>query len=106
MTPVDLPEWSRAVVKVGSALVAPDDRGCRTTHLLPIARFLIESRRRGKEVILVSSVAVAAGLAEEDRARPGTGLSIPERQALVAPGQPLLMAQPRSETELLGCMGR
>ncbi len=87
-----LPDWSRAVLKVGSALVAPDDRGCSTTHLLPIARFIIESRRQGKEVILVSSGAVAAGLAEQGRSGPGTGLSIPERQALAAIGQPLLMA--------------
>ena len=87
-----LPDWDRAVVKVGSALIAPDDRGCSTTHLLPIARFIIESRRQGKEVILVSSGAVAAGLAEQGRTGPGAGLSIPERQALAAIGQPLLMA--------------
>jgi glutamate 5-kinase len=92
MAEVDLPEWSRAVVKVGSALVAPDDRGCSTTHLLPIARFIVESRRQGKEVILVSSGAVAAGLAEQGRDGPGTGLSIPDRQALAALGQPQLMA--------------
>jgi len=92
MNTPELPEWSRAVVKVGSALVAPDDQGCRTTHLLPIARFITESRRQGKEVLLVSSGAVAAGLAEEGRSGPGTGLSIPERQALAALGQPLLMA--------------
>ena len=59
-----LPDWDRAVVKVGSALIAPDDSGCSTTHLLPIARFIIESRRQGKEVILVSSGAVAAGLGQ------------------------------------------
>jgi len=87
-----LPDWDRAVFKVGSALVAPGDRGCSTTHLLPIARFIIESRRQGKEVILVSSGAVAAGLAEQGRSGPGTGLTIPERQALAAIGQPLLMA--------------
>ena len=92
MADVDLPDWSRAVVKVGSALVAPDDRGCSTTHLLPIARFIIESRRQGKDVILVSSGAVAAGLAEQGRDGPGTGLSIPDRQALAALGQPQLMA--------------
>jgi glutamate 5-kinase len=87
-----LPDWDRAVVKVGSAIIAPDNRGCSTTHLLPIARFIIESRRQGKEVILVSSGAVAAGLAEQGRDDPSTGLSIPERQALAAIGQPLLMA--------------
>jgi glutamate 5-kinase len=89
--PPTLPDWDRAVVKVGSALIAPDNRGCSTTHLLPIARFIIESRRQGKEVILVSSGAVAAGLAEQNRDA-STGLSIPERQALAAIGQPLLMA--------------
>ena len=87
----DLPSWNRAVVKVGSALVAPDERGCSTTHLLAIARFIAESRRQGKAVILVSSGAVAAGLAAQGRSGPGTGLSIPERQALAAIGQPLLM---------------
>ena len=89
---VSLPDWNRMVLKVGSALVAPDDRGCSTTHLLPIARFIIESRRRGKEVILVSSGAVAAGLAAQGDGNPGAGLSIPEKQALAAIGQPLLMA--------------
>lgn len=86
-----LPEWNRAVVKVGSALVAPDDRGCRTTHLLPIARFIVDSRRAGKEVLLVSSGAVAAGRAAQGDRAPASGLSIPERQALAAVGQPLLM---------------
>ena len=65
MSACSLPNWSRAVVKVGSALVAPDDRGCSTTHLLPIARFVADSRRQGKDVILVSSGAVAAGLADK-----------------------------------------
>ena len=90
-TALALPPWNRAVVKVGSALVAPDARGCSTTHLLAIARFITEARRRGKEVILVSSGAVAAGLAAQGRSGPGTGLSIPERQALAAIGQPRLM---------------
>lgn len=88
---VDLPDWNCAVIKVGSALVAPDERGCSTTHLLPIARFIIESRRQGKEVILVSSGAVAAGLTEQGDGHPGSGLSIPEKQALAAIGQPQLM---------------
>jgi len=86
-----LPDWNRAVVKVGSALVAPDDRGCRTTHLLPIARFIVDSRRAGKEVLLVSSGAVAAGRAAQGDRTPASGRSIPERQALAAVGQPLLM---------------
>ncbi|RMF61905.1 MAG: glutamate 5-kinase [Bacteroidetes bacterium] len=87
---IRVPAWRRAVVKVGSALVAPGGR-CSTQYLLPLARFVAESRRQGREVILVSSGAVAAGQgALADRAsRPR---SIPEKQALAAVGQPLLMA--------------
>jgi glutamate 5-kinase len=87
-TPV--PSWNRAVLKVGSALVAPDARGCSTKYVLAIARFIAESRRAGKEVVLVSSGAVAAGLAAQHDASPPR--TIPEKQALAAIGQPLLMA--------------
>jgi glutamate 5-kinase len=86
-----LPSWRRAVIKVGSALVAPDARGCSMQHLLAIAQYITHSRTQGKEVILVSSGAVAAGLAVQGRSGPGAGLSIPEKQALAAIGQPLLM---------------
>ena len=85
-----LRDWRRAVVKVGSALVAPDGRGGSDTHLAAVARFVDVSRERGREVVLVSSGAVAAGLsAQPGTARPRT---IPEKQALAALGQPLLMA--------------
>ena len=87
-----LPDWKRAVIKVGSALIAPDGRGCSTTHALAIARFIIESHRRGREVILVSSGAVAAGLATQPEMVNKTSLTIPEKQALAAIGQALLMA--------------
>ena len=86
-----LPTWSRAVVKVGSQIVAPDGRGCSTTHLLAIARFVMESRRAGKEVVIVSSGAVAAGLAAQNRPANAARLTIPEKQALAAIGQSRLM---------------
>ena len=84
-----LPDWRRAVVKVGSALVAPDGPPS-TRHLLGVARFVAASRRAGREVVLVSSGAVAAGRA----AQPASGRprTIPDKQALAAIGQPLLMA--------------
>jgi glutamate 5-kinase len=91
-SPIDLqlPAWRRAVVKVGSALVAPDGHGGSDLHLAAIARFIEQSRGQGREVVLVSSGAVAAGLAvQPGAARPQT---IPEKQALAALGQPLLMA--------------
>ncbi|MDP4535914.1 glutamate 5-kinase, partial [Alkalimonas collagenimarina] len=53
--------WRRIVVKVGSALIAPDHKGCSTRYLLIIAHFISECRQRGIEVILVSSGSVAAG---------------------------------------------
>lgn len=87
-----LRDWKRAVVKVGSALIAPDGRGCSTTHALAIARFIIESHRRGREVILVSSGAVAAGLATQPPRPVARKRTIPEKQALAAIGQSLLMA--------------
>ncbi|HAS31510.1 MAG TPA: glutamate 5-kinase, partial [Microbacterium sp.] len=78
----------RVVIKVGSALVAPDgppsDR-----HLGAIAAFVTTSRAAGREVVIVSSGAVAAGLAATGGRRPRT---IPEKQALAAIGQPRLMA--------------
>ncbi|WP_420456649.1 glutamate 5-kinase [Rubrivirga sp.] len=83
-----LQPWARAVVKVGSALVAPDGPPS-DTHLGAIARFVIASRVVGREVIVVSSGAVAAGLAATGGRRPRT---IPEKQALAAIGQPRLMA--------------
>ena len=53
--------WQRAVVKVGSALIAPDGRECSGRYLLALARFITASREQGKEIILVSSGSVAAG---------------------------------------------
>lgn len=85
------PDWSRAVIKVGSQLVAPDGRGCSTTHLLGIAQFVQRSRRAGREVVIVSSGAVAAGLAGDPEARAPDRLTIPEKQAYAAIGQSRLM---------------
>ena len=86
-----LPDWKRAVVKVGSALIAPDGMGCKTKHLLPIARFISESMQNGREVILVSSGAVAAGRVVKTRPNPRRRGSIVEKQALAAVGQSMLM---------------
>ncbi len=87
---VQLPEWKKVVVKVGSALVAPDGAGVRARHMLTTARFITECRRRGKEAILVSSGAVAAGLGSFGE--PTGKRSIPEKQALAALGQAQLIA--------------
>ncbi len=85
-----LPDWQRAVIKVGSALVAPGGKGCSTKFLLSLADFIHDSLHQGKEVILVSSgsVAAGAGLTDFDLTQ---SLSIPEKQALAAIGQSHVM---------------
>ena len=43
--------WQRAVIKVGSALIAPEGNECSGRYLLALARFITASREAGKEVI-------------------------------------------------------
>jgi glutamate 5-kinase len=81
-----LPAWKRAVVKVGSNLIAPEGRELSTRHLLGIARFIAESRAAGLELVLVSSGAVAAGRAILKQA--ADQRSLIAKQALAAAGQP------------------
>ena len=62
-----LPYWRRAVLKVGSSLLAgfPDQAvgsGLDTRHAAGLARFMDESRAQGREVVLVSSGAIAEGI--------------------------------------------
>lgn len=82
-----VPTWNRAVLKVGSSLLAANDGGLSTRHVLGLAQFISSSHAAGREVILVSSGAVAAGrmlLADhDDDADPGNAA----RQAMAALGQ-------------------
>ena len=80
------------MIKVGSALIAEKGKRCSTKYLLPIASFINKSLSQGKEIILVSSGAVAAGLATQPRLLAKSVRSIPEKQALAAIGQSQLMA--------------
>ena len=90
-TKILLPAWKRAVIKVGSGLVAPEGKRVSNKFTLDIAGFITECRNRGKEMILVTSGAVAAGISTQPvLAR--RQLSIAEKQAMAALGQPLLMA--------------
>ncbi|MEF9979556.1 MAG: glutamate 5-kinase [Thermomonas sp.] len=84
--PQPLPNWRRAVLKVGSSLLAGDG-GLDPLHASGLAGFIAASRAQGREVVLVSSGAVAAG-----RGRIGSaGNGIVQRQALAALGQASLM---------------
>jgi glutamate 5-kinase len=88
---MQIPAWRRLVLKIGSSLIAPDGQGLSTRHLLDIARFVQQARAARREVIVVSSGAVASGRA----ALRAGGRSAPEgvsgRQALAALGQAELM---------------
>ena len=82
--------FQRVVIKVGSALVAPDAQGCNGQYLLSIARLVTQYHQAGKEVILVSSGSVAAGRALIQHGSPNP--SIPTKQAMAAVGQMKMMA--------------
>ncbi len=82
--------FQRVVIKVGSALVAPEKNGCSGKYLLSIARFITQCHSAGKEVILVSSGSVAAGRALIQHGSPNP--SIPTKQAMAAVGQMKMMA--------------
>lgn len=85
-----LPPWRRAVLKVGSSLLAADGGGLSTRYAAAIARFVTASHEAGREVVIVSSGAVAAGGAIL-RGQPAAGAPMAERQALAALGQAQLM---------------
>lgn len=81
--------WQRAVIKVGSALIAPEGDQCSGQFLLPIANFINVCRTHGKEIILVSSGSVAAG---KNQVKHQHKPSIAEKQAMAAIGQTRMMA--------------
>lgn len=83
-------KFNRAVIKVGSALVAPDKNGCSGKYIGAIAHFITECNKRGKEVILVSSGSVAAGRKLIQHGSPIP--SIPTKQAMASVGQMQMMA--------------
>ena len=79
----------RIVVKIGSSLLAPGGRGVRRDWVRALCAQVADLRRRRREVVLVSSGAIATGRGLLGVARrPG---SVAERQALAAVGQPELM---------------
>ncbi|MBV7316820.1 glutamate 5-kinase [Shewanella sp. NIFS-20-20] len=81
-------ESKRIVLKVGSALIAPDNQGCRSHHLLGIAQFIVHCRQRGQQVVLVSSGSVAAGRHWFS----GKPASVALKKAMAATGQTDMMA--------------
>lgn len=85
-----LPPWRRAVLKVGSSLLAADGGGLSPRNAQGLADFVSACTAAGREVVLVSSGAVAAGRAIVRRDG-GADAPIAERQALAALGQAQLI---------------
>ena len=86
-----LPPWRRAVLKGGSNLLAADGGGLTPRYALGLANFIASSHAAGREVVLVSSGAVAAGRAML-RQRQGARRGLAARQALAALGQAPMVA--------------
>lgn len=82
--------FNRAIIKVGSALVAPDANGCSGKYVAAIANFINQCQQAGKEIILVSSGSVAAGRKLIHHGSPVP--SIPTKQAMASVGQMQMMA--------------
>ena len=81
--------YSRIVVKIGTNLLADKVKGINTSRVIEIAKTLSGLERSGKNICLVTSGAIGAGVAAlKLKEKP---VSIPEKQAVAAIGQPLLM---------------
>jgi glutamate 5-kinase len=90
----------RIVIKVGSGVIS-DDRGLDLPMLESVAAGISELRRRGCEVVLVSSGAVAAG--KGDLGIVGRPRTIPLKQAAAAIGQSRLMRAYKDAFRPAGC---
>ena len=56
-----IPPWRRAVLKVGSSLLAASQGGLSTRYALGLAQFITTCHTAKRKIVLVSSGAVAAG---------------------------------------------
>lgn len=97
----------RLVVKLGSNLLAPEGRGVRPDRLRALADQVAALKRQGREIVIVSSGAIASGLRLLPAVRPTFGgrrssgtrsrprmrrsAAMVHQQALAAVGQPELM---------------
>jgi glutamate 5-kinase len=89
--PLTLPAWRRAVLKVGSSLLTHNGE-LSDRHARGLARFIKAARAQGRQLVLVSSGAVAAGRVQLSTISQMAGDGIVLRQALAALGQTHMMA--------------
>ncbi|MDX1550684.1 glutamate 5-kinase [Novilysobacter spongiicola] len=83
-----MPPWRRAVLKVGSSLLTDGKGGLGKRNAAALAGLIARLRDQGREVLLVSSGAVAAGRG----LLAGSGAELAQRQALAALGQTPMLA--------------
>ncbi|MEO2083105.1 MAG: glutamate 5-kinase [Desulfurobacteriaceae bacterium] len=94
-----LQKAKRIVIKVGSQLLSGED-GLNSNFIESLAKQITSVSNAGKEVVLVSSGAVLAGIkATKLNRKP---FSLQEKQALSAIGQPYLMAEYRKAFKKYG----
>lgn len=80
----------RIVIKIGSAVLTGSGEGLDQTRIEHLAAEISAIRERGREVIIVSSGAIAAGLAKLGLKKT-KGMPLPLKQAAAAVGQSGLM---------------
>ena len=85
-----LPKWKRAVLKVGSSVLSDASSGLSPRHVLGLAEWITECHAKRREVIIVSSGAVAAGRSRL-HAVPHIEHAMALRQAYAALGQAQLI---------------
>ncbi|MHC9510769.1 glutamate 5-kinase [Kangiella sp. M94] len=90
MNDINFSHYQKIVIKVGSALIAPDSRACSAEYCLPIANFIKKCHAASKQVILVSSGAVAAGFNQLQLPATQT-INLEQKQALAAIGQSIVI---------------
>lgn len=91
----------RMVIKIGSRVLTDENGNLDRRWISALASDVSELRRKGIEVIMVSSGAVAAGRTLMGiTGRPRT---IPQKQAAAAVGQPLLMREYEEAMHASGC---
>jgi len=90
MNDINFSHYQKIVIKVGSALIAPDSRACSTEYCLPIANFIKKCHAASKQVILVSSGAVVAGF-NQLQLPANQSINLEQKQALAAIGQSIVI---------------
>lgn len=83
-----LHDYHRIVVKIGSSTLTHDEGHLNLRRIEALVKTLSDFKNAGKQVVLVSSGAVSAGVARLGAHRPN---SVKEKQAMAAVGQSELM---------------